>query len=748
MATTPRVFHFWKGIVAMPVSVQEKSTASIEKIIETVKQNFPASDMELLQRAYEVASAAHAGQDRRSGEPYINHCLETASTLAEMRLDPPTVAAGLLHDVPEDTDITIGEIEESFGEEIARLVDGVTKLGQIDKFSHHKDRPPQEARDAENLRKMFLAMAADVRVVLIKLADRLHNMRTLWALPPEKQKRVAQETLEIFAPLANRLGIWQIKWELEDLCLMYLQPDIYHEIKTLLAERRADRDRYIRKVIRLLQAVMRKEGIEAEISGRSKHIYSIYRKMRRKEQDFDQIYDVHAIRVIVNKVRDCYHVVGLVHSLWKPIPGEFDDYIANPKENHYQSLHTAVVGPGGRPLEVQIRTYEMHYVAEYGVAAHWRYKEEIRADQDMEARVAWLRSLLDWRQDLADAQEFVDSLKTDVLPDRVYVFTPKGDIIDLPYGATPLDFAYRIHTEVGHRCRGAKVNGHIVSLDYQLHDGDQVEVITAKRGRPSRDWLNPHLGYANTSRARAKIRAWFRKQDRDVNIAQGREVLERELKKLGLEQIGFEQLAKMANYEKVDDFLAAIGYGDVSPQTLAAKALELKKIAAPPEPEPEAAPRLPPVPRSKESSDVSIDGVGNMLTRIAGCCNPLPGEEIVGYVTLGHGVSIHRKSCPNVLNKEATGRLLAVKWTTSARQVYPVVIQILAWDRSGLLSDVANIVAREEVNMSSAHVTTSKKDHSAVITATLEIADSAQLSRLLTRIGKLPNVVEVYRQSG
>ncbi len=732
----------------MSTPVLENRKASIESIVDAVQQHFPAAgQIDLLQRAYEMAAEAHAGQERRSGEPYINHCLETAFTLAEMRLDPPTVAAGLLHDVPEDTDVTIAEIEAAFGAEIARLVDGVTKLGQLDKLSHHKDRTLRAEHEAENLRKMFLAMAADVRVVLIKLADRLHNMRTLWALPREKQLRIARETLEIFAPLANRLGIWQIKWELEDLCLYYLQPDVHQEIKTLLAERRADRDHYIEKVIRLLQEKLGDEGIEAEISGRSKHIYSIYRKMQRKEQDFDQIYDLRAVRVIVNEIRDCYHAVGLIHELWKPIPGEFDDYIANPKENSYQSLHTAVVGLGGKPLEVQIRTHEMHYVSEYGVAAHWRYKEKTRTDQAMEARVAWLRSLLDWRQELADAQEFVDSLKSDVLPDRVYVFTPKGDIIDLPFGATPLDFAYRIHTEVGHRCRGAKVNGHIVSLDYQLRDGDQVAVITAKRGKPSRDWLNPHLGYANTSRARSKIRAWFRKLDRDENIAQGREVLERELKKLGLDKTGFEQLAGMATYEKVDDFLAAIGYGDVSPQALAAKALELKKIEALPEPEPEFAPRLPPVPRSKESSDVSIKGVGNMLTRIAGCCNPLPGEEIVGYVTRGHGVSIHRKACPNVLNKEPSGRLLEVKWSKSPRQVYPVIVQVLAFDRSGLLSDIANIVAREDINMSSAHVTTSKKDHSALITATLEITDSAQLSRLLSRIGQLPNVVEVFRQS-
>jgi len=732
----------------MPVSTPAtKTKANIENILEIVQSNFPYSDVQVVQHAYDVAAMAHDGVKRKTGEPYIHHCLETAYSLAQMRLDPPTIAAGLLHDVPEDAGIPLEQIESDFGEEIAHLVDGVTKLGQIDKLSHHKDRPINESRQAENLRKMFLAMAADIRVVLIKLADRLHNMRTLWGLPRDKQIRIARETRDIFAPLANRLGIWQIKWELEDLSLYYLEPEIYQEIKALLVERQEDRDRYVKRITRILRDQLEKENLDAEISGRSKHIYSIYRKMQQKGRDFEHIYDVRAVRVIVNAVRDCYHVLGLVHAQWTPIPGEFDDYIANPKENSYQSLHTAVVGPGGKTLEVQIRTHEMHYVAEFGVAAHWRYKEKIGADKEMDARIAWLRSLIDWRQELVDAQEFVDSLKTDILPDRVYVFTPKGEIIDLPAGATPLDFAYRIHTEVGHRCRGAKVNGKMVPLNHQLKDGDQVEIITTKRSRPSRDWLNPHLGYVNTSRARSKIRGWFRKQDREENISQGRELLERELKKLGLKRENFERLATLANYDKVDDFLAAIGYGDISPQTLAAKALEIKEEESPPEPETEFIPRLPAVPRAKSSSDVTILGVGNMLTRIAGCCNPLPDEEIVGYVTRGHGVSIHRKTCPNILNKEASGRLLEVKWSQSLYKVYPVVVQILAWDRSGLLSDIANIVAREDVNMSSAQVVTSKEDHSAVITATLEVANAAQLSRLLNRISQLPNVVEVYRRA-
>ncbi|NOZ06043.1 MAG: bifunctional (p)ppGpp synthetase/guanosine-3',5'-bis(diphosphate) 3'-pyrophosphohydrolase [Chloroflexi bacterium] len=727
---------------------ETKSKANIENISKIVQSNFPESDIEVVLRAYDLADRAHAGVVRKTGEPYIRHCLETAYSLAIMRLDPPTIAAGLLHDVPEDTDYTIEQVEEEFGSEIAQLVDGVTKLGQIDKLSHHKDRTITEAHQAENLRKMFLAMGADIRVVLIKLADRLHNMRTLWGVPRNKQIRIARETMDIFAPLANRLGIWQIKWELEDLCLYYLEPDIYQEIKALVAERREDRDKYVDKVTRILQDQLEKENIKAEISGRSKHIYSIYRKMLQKGRDYEHIYDVRAVRVIVNDVRDCYHVLGLVHAQWTPIPGEFDDYIANPKENNYQSLHTAVVGPGGKTLEVQIRTHEMHYVAEFGVAAHWRYKEHITGDKALEARIASLRSLIDWRQDMADAKEFVDSLKTDILPDRVFVFTPKGEIIDLPAGATPLDFAYRIHTEVGHRCRGAKIDGKMVPFDYQLKDGDQVEIVTTKRSRPSRDWLNPHLGYVKTSRARAKIRGWFRKQDRKVNIAQGRELLENELKKMGMKQENFERLANLASYDKVDDFLAAIGYGDISPQTLAAKALELKETEVLPEPALAIGPRLPTVPRSKESADVSINGVGNMLTRLAGCCNPLPGDAIMGYITLGHGVSIHRQTCPNILNKEATGRLIEVKWRQTVQQVHSVIVEVLAWDRSGLFSDIANIVAREDVNMSSAHVSTNKQDHSALITATLEITDVAQLSRLLNKISQLPNVVDVHRQTG
>lgn len=723
---------------------------TVERLVETVARHFPSYDGDIIRKAYEIADMAHAGQQRKTGEPFVMHCLAVAEILADLRIDPPVVVAGVLHDTVEDTPITLDDLREAFGDEVARLVDGVTKLGQIGELANAPDDGSSN-KQAENLRKMFLAMAEDVRVVLIKLADRLHNMRTLHGLPREKQLRTARETLDIYAPLANRLGIWQIKWELEDLCLRYLQPETYRDVADKLAQRRADREKYVENVIRILKEELLKEGIQADISGRPKHIYSIYKKMQRKDRDFEQIYDVHGVRVIVDTVRDCYAALGIVHSLWRPVPGEFDDYIATPKENNYQSLHTAVVGPEGRPFEVQIRTHEMHYISEYGIAAHWRYKEELsKRDKVFEEKVRWLRSLLEWRQEMTDAEEFVDSVKTDVLPERVLVFTPKGDIKELPAGGTPIDFAYQIHTEVGHRCRGAKVNGKIVSLNYRLKDGDQVEIITAKRGGPSRDWLNPHLGYVKTQRARSKIRRWFRKQDRDVNIAQGRELLEREIKRLDLGQESFEKLASLSSYDDVDDFLAAIGYGDISPQTIAARALELQRREQQAEADEDELEELtttdgkPAEPST--TTEVMIQGVGDVMTRMAGCCNPLPGDEIIGYITKNHGISIHRQSCPNILSRSDSERLIEVSWGDGDQQVYPVTIKVRAFDRGGLLRDIADIVAKENVNMRSANAITNKKDHSAVITATLEIHTAAQLSRILHLVSRLPNVLEAYRQ--
>ena len=714
-------------------------TTSFESLLQQMPETPSQNDRVLIERAYELAEVAHLYQQRASGEPYIQHSLTVAHILADLRLDSATIAAGLLHDVVEDSVVTVEDLRQDFGDEVANLVDGVTKLSQIDKLSQMTYRGLQD-EEAENLRKMFLAMVDDVRVVLIKLADRLHNMRTLDALSEERQRRIAEETLEIFAPLANRLGIWQMKWELEDLGFRYLNPKRYWEITALLDERRADRERRIARIIGILEKRLGRDGMEAEISGRPKHIYSIHRKMNRKGLPFEQIHDVRGVRIIVNTVKECYAVLGIVHSLWHPIPGEFDDFIAAPKDNMYQSIHTSVVGPDGKPLEVQIRNREMHRRAELGIAAHWRYKEHAKRDVVFEAKVAWLRSLMDWQQEVTDAWEFVDSLKSDVFQyDRIYTFTPKSDIIDLPADSTPIDFAYRIHTEIGHRCRGAKVNGKIVSLDYQLQNGDQVEIITAKRGRPSRDWLNPHLGYIKTSRARQKIRQWFRRQDRAESVAQGRQLLEKELKRLGLEQKNYEEVAALFKFDKVEDLLAAIGYGDISAQQIAAKLIEAEREEEEPE-LPEAAPPSP------EVTGVTVRGVGDLLTRVAGCCHPLPGDPVVGYVTRGRGITIHRQDCRNILYLEDKERLIEVDWGEDIEQRFPVMIQVVAYDRTGLMRDITEIMAEERINITSANVATHPKDHTAVITATLEITSIIQLSRVLARIEKLPNVFEARRK--
>ena len=717
----------------------------IDTVIEQIAGKTPAESVNLVQHAYEFALAAHEGQERASGESYIQHPLAVASILADLRLDAATIASALLHDVPEDTDITIEDLREEFGAEVAQLVNGVTKLDHIGQITGTSLRDLEEEQ-AENLRKIFLAMVDDIRVVLIKLADRLHNMRTLNALPEHKRRRIAKETLEIFAPLANRLGIWQVKSELEDLSFRHLKPETYKEIASLLDERREDRMNWVAQVTDQLSGRLQQDGISAEITGRPKHIYSIYRKMRRKEIEFDQIYDVRAVRVLVETLPECYAVLGMVHSLWKPIPREFDDFIATPKDNLYRSLHTAVVGPDGKPLEVQIRTREMHRTAEYGIAAHWRYKEQqTKRDIEFENKIAWLRQLMEWRQEVTDAREFVDSLKTDVFQDRVYAFTPKGDLIDLPAGSTPVDFAYHVHTEIGHRCRGARVNGRIVSLDYQLQSGDQVDIIAAKRGGPSRDWLNPHLNHVKTSRARGKIRQWFRRQDRDQNIQLGRDILDRELKRLNTESERYEQIAKRFGYDKVDDFLAAIGYGDINSQQIATKVLASERERAGPE-FPETLPDRPPPPMTV--SGINVLGTSGLLTKLARCCNPLPGDPIVGYITRGKGVTIHRQDCPNMTHTRDTERLIAVDWGTAEDQAHPVMIVVKAFDRGGLLRDIAALVADEGIGLSSAHAITGEKGNIATITATLEITSVAQLSSVLAMIERVPNVIEARRLVG
>ncbi|MHB1415783.1 MAG: RelA/SpoT family protein, partial [Chloroflexota bacterium] len=553
------------GGAARVDSLVQDGQYSIETLIQQVQGYLPQADLDLIHHAADYAEMAHHGQVRRSGEPYIIHPLATAHFLADLQLDTASIVAALLHDVPEDTGTPLSEIESEFGGEVARLVDGVTKLSRIDwqTLEESKRRAQKQGVEetnawAENLRKMFLAMAEDVRVVLIKLADRLHNMRTLIYLPAARRRQIAQETMEIYAPLASRLGIWQIKWQLEDLAFRHLEPAKYKELAGLLSSRREARERYVARAITALREELARAGVKADVSGRPKHIYSIYRKMQSRGVDFSQIYDLLAVRVLVDEVADCYSVLGVVHSKWRPIPGQFDDYIAMPKESLYQSLHTTVIGPEGRPLEIQIRTLQMHHLAEYGVAAHWRYKEGSKRDAKFEEKVAWLRQLLDWQKDVAGgAQEFVESLKTDIFQDQVYVFTPKGEIKELPSGATSLDFAYRIHTDVGHRCVGSKVNGRLVSLDTALHNGDIVEVLTSKSPKgPSRDWLNPSLGYIKTAHARDKIRQWFRRQLRDENIVRGREILEKDLARLGIVDEKLEEIAKQFKYDKLDDFLA------------------------------------------------------------------------------------------------------------------------------------------------------------------------------------------------
>jgi len=695
----------------------------------------------LAERAYAAAKKAHAGEKRKSGEPYIQHPLNVALLLTEIGMGPDTVAAGLLHDVIEDSDIDLEDLTHEFDSHIASLVDGVTKLEQIEQEQSDRFKDEgEELRDeqeSESLRKMFLAMAKDVRVVVIKLADRLHNMRTLDGLQPERRKSFARETLEIFAPLANRLGVWQWKWELEDLSLRYLDPATYTEIASLIEERRPEREASVQNHIEILKQKLDEERIKAQITGRPKHIYSIYSKMERKNAPFSQIYDVRAIRCITKTIPDCYRILGIVHGLWRPIPGEFDDYIATPKDNGYQSLHTAVVGENGKTLEVQIRTWKMHHVAEYGVAAHWRYKESDKQPRDFGAESPWQRSLLEWRQ-VTDAKEFMNAMKTDVFQDRVYTFTPKGKLIDLPIGATPIDFAYHVHTEIGHRCRGARVNGKLTNLDYQLQNGDRVEILTARRKSPSRDWLNPALGHVKTSRARSKIRQWFRHQDREHNIAQGREIVERELKRLGLEHMGHEAISKLFNYEKLDNFHAAVGFGDINSQQIASKIAsthtreDKKKLVAPPS-------------SAQTIEGIQVRGTGNLLTRPARCCHPLPGHDIIGYVTRGRGVTIHRRDCPNILRLQDTERLIEADWGPQSPTV-PVTIYIVAYDRTRLLTEISGIIGDEDINISA--LKQNREDNISTLYTTIEINDFAQLSRILTKIEHLPNVIEARRYTG
>jgi GTP pyrophosphokinase len=708
----------------------------LRHVLASVARHYPQADLSIVQRAFDLAVSAHADQLRVSGEPYVTHPLAAAQILADIGIDPVAVAAAILHDVPEDTEYSLNDIEEKFGPEVARLVDGVTTLS---KFSSHT----HEERQAENIRKMFLAMAVDIRVVLIKLADRLHNMRTLYALPSDKQARIARQTLEIYAPLAERLGIWSIKWELEDLAFKNLEPENYRELARTLDTRRKSRESFVERAIEALRPELAAAGLEAELSGRPKHLYSIWKKMQRKGSEIGEIYDVYAIRILVEEVKDCYAALGVVHSMWRPIPNQFDDYIAVPKPNLYQSLHTAVMALDGKPLEIQIRTHAMHQVSEVGIAAHWRYKEGSRADREYDAKLAWLRQVMDWQRDVSDATEFVEGVKLDVFQDQVFVFTPKGEVKDLPAGATPLDFAYRIHTDIGHRCIGAKINNRLVPLDYKLKNGDIVEIVTTKGEHgPSRDWMN----VVRTSHAREKIRQWFKRQERDENIAHGRESLDRELRRLArtsLGAVGAERILEIARaykYENLDDFYAAIGYGAVGAQQVVTRlgVVDDAQLALPP---------TTPPPSQLRAGGVRVKGVGDLLVRFGKCCHPIPGDPIIGFITRGKGVTVHLKNCQTVLNERETARLIEVEWEGSPQQTYPIAIRIEAYDRTGLLSDITQVMADNKVNILAANVAVTP-DKTAMVKATLEVASVAQLARVMSRLEHLKDVTSVQRDLG
>jgi GTP pyrophosphokinase len=709
----------------------------IEDLIAKVQSYDSTLEPAWLRGAYELADAAHDGQKRASGEHYIEHPIAVARILAEMEMDRATIAAALLHDVVEDTVVTSEEVAARFGPEVAQLVDGVTKLTQI---------PYQSKEDAqvENLRKMFMAMAKDIRVIIVKLADRLHNMRTLGHVPPEKQQRIARETIEIYAPIAHRLGIWKIKWDLEDLCLRYLDPETYREISDRVAKKRGERESAVTSVVDLLRAQFEKLGIPADVTGRPKHFYSIYTKLK-KGRDFSTIYDLTAVRVIVDSVKDCYGTLGVVHSIWKPIPGRFKDYIAMPKPNMYQSLHTTVVGPGGDPLEIQIRTLEMHRTSEYGIAAHWRYKDGGKATDPFEHKLTWLRSLLEWQNETSDSRSFMENLKLDLFENQVFIFSPKGDVFSLPAAATPLDFAYQVHTDVGNHCVGAKVNGKIVPLDYQLKNGDICEVLLNKSSRPSLDWLS----IVRTSGAKHKIKQWFRKDRKSENVVLGQEVVERELAREHL-RIDLargdvmEKIAKRMNYQSTTDLFAAIGFGDASAVSVVSKVKEEAKssnlidLAAIQRPAP------PPRRVPRNSSGIRIAGVDDVLVRLSKCCSPVPGDPIMGYVTIGKGVSVHRADCPNVAYMSATPeRILQAAWSDLETTTHSVDVELEAIDRAGLLQEVMGVCS--EFKTSASSVTARVKRDAALISLTLQISNLDHLHKVLAKLRTLRDVRDVYR---
>ena len=727
------------------------------KLQNRVSGYLPNEACSTIGRALELAEQAHAGQTRAGGEPYVIHVIETARILADLRCDGDVIAAALLHDVPEDTSVTLDVVRKHFNAEVAKLVDGVTKLTTI-RFdavdaatlpnARHSEHAPAHSNQAENLRKLMLATADDIRVVLIKMADRLHNMRTLDALATGRRLRIAQETMDIYAPLAARLGIGQLKWQLEDLAFRHMNPAAYKRISRLLVTRRGERERYINDAARILKQELDRAGLKCQVVGRPKHLYSIFQKSERTGLQATQLHDLNGLRVIVEgKYTDCYSVLGIVHATWKPIPtpsggSGFRDYIAMPKENGYRSLHTTVLGPQTSALEVQIKTVEMHYEAEFGVASHWRYKEGRTGDAKFDRQITSIRQQLEAQQEISvGAVEFVESLKSDVLRDQVYVFTPKGEIRELPRGATPIDFAYRIHTDIGHQCVGCRVNGRLVPLDYQLQNGDVVEILTSKRPKePSRDWLNASLNFVKTAHARERIRQWFRRQLREENLARGREQIEKALSRMSLSLSRLDEVLPTFRLEKLDELYIAVGTGEISTHAIVAKLLTAES------PDDDTLKVGGEAPRELAGQGIQVLGVGGLLTRLSRCCDPVPGEKIIGYITRGRGVTIHRSNCPNVHSSVEADRLVGVEWGNTRQQVFPISIRIEAWDRPGLLRDVSAVVAEEHINMSSADVGT-RPDSTAIIRATLDVSSIAQLGRVMSRLEGVRSVLNINRDT-
>lgn len=726
----------------------------IEQIIERVKRYNSEADVDLIRRAYEFASEAHKDQIRLTGEPYITHPLATAEILADLEMDTASIAAALLHDVIEDQDVSVNKLKEAFGEEIAGLVDGVTKLKLADfEVDEDEEEEQEEApkkkrvefrRSAENLRKIFIAMARDLRVMVIKLADRLHNMSTLQGLPPERQQKIARETMQIYAPLAHRLGIWKVKWQLEDLAFKYLDPESYAEIAEKVERTSGEREADLAEAEEMIKKHLAKEGIEAHIQTRQKHLWSTYQKIRREHVDFSEIYDLAAIRVIVNRVGDCYHALGVVHDLWMPIPERFSDYIAKPKSNMYQSLHTKVIGPRGEPLEVQIRTWDMHRVADFGVAAHWQYKERLQGGDEFERKLSWLRQqLFDWQADSKDAGEFLRGVINDLFTDQVFVFTPRGDVIDLPAGSTPVDFAYRIHSDVGNHCVGGRVNGRIVPLTYKFNNGDIVEIISRSNSQPSLDWLS----FVKTSHARNRIKSFYRKLHYGDSVTKGREILERELERLGhdthyLKGDELLPVARALNLHNDDDLLAAVGYGHVAPGTV------INKMKLPVGPKTGAPVIEAPKPSGKKRLAVTLDGVKNLMITRAKCCAPLPGEQVIGYVSRGKGVVLHAVACPNVtvFKQNEPERLVDINWTESDGERYSTELRIEVLDRVGLLNDITAVLSEARTNITGAKIK-SRPDKTAIIDMTVDVPDIKILNELVTKVGNITDVLRIERVS-